>query len=202
MAKNNQELIDLINRLNAEWGRQANRVIYRLYDLLLQGVKIDTAISAVSKEFPEVFKLDNVRAGLIEAAAYGYGIVPGVVAGEVKKEWARNLAGSWDSSGMKLSEKLHGAEQKMHNMIADTVRQQMRRNAAWTDAARALYDGYEQGGDVVRAQDLPQYIKQVRKATLGNRKAMKTQKKALGNIVRLGRMERLTRLSVRHTSNL
>ena len=187
MAKNNQELIDLINRLNAEWGRQANRVIYRLYDLLLQGVKIDTAISAVSKEFPEVFKLDNVRAGLIEAAAYGYGIVPGVVAGEVKKEWARNLAESWDSSGMKLSEKLHGAEQKMHNMIADTVRQQMRRNAAWTDAACALYDGYEQGGDVVRAQDLPQYIKQVRKATLGDRKAIQTQKKALGNIVRLGR---------------
>ena len=75
----------------------------------------------------------------------------------------------------------------MHNMIADTVRQQMRRNAAWTNAARALYDGYEQGGDVVRAQDLPQYIKQVRKATLGDRKAIQTQKKALGNIVRLGR---------------
>lgn len=187
MAKNNQELIDLINRLNAEWGTQANKVIYRLYDLLLHDVKIDAAIDVVRREFPEVFRLDNVRAALVEAAAYGYGIVPGVVAGEVKKEWTRNLAEAWDSSGMKLSDKLHGAEQKMHNMIADTVRQQMRRNAAWTDAARALYDGYEQGGDVVRAQDLPQYIKQVRKATLGDRKAIQTQKKALGNIVRLGR---------------
>lgn len=187
MAKNNQELIDLINRLNTEWGKQANKVIYRLYDLLLHDVKIDAAISAVSKEFPEVFKLNNMRAGLIEAAAYGYGIVPSVVTGTVKKEWTRNLAESWDSSGMKLSEKLHGAEQKMHNMIADTVRQQMRRNAAWTDAARALYDGYEQGGDVVRAQDLPQYIKQVRKATLGDRKAIQTQVKAMSRIVRLGR---------------
>lgn len=185
--KNNQELIDLINRLNAEWGKQANKVIYRLYDLLLHDVKIDAAIDVVRREFPEVFRLDNVHAALVEAAAYGYGIAPSVVAGEVKKEWARNLAESWDSSGMKLSEKLHGAEQKMHNMIADTVRQQMRRNAAWTDAARALYDGYEQGGDIVRAQDLPQYIKQVRKATLGDRKAIQTQKKALGNIVRLGR---------------
>lgn len=187
MAKNNQELINLINRLNAEWGKQANKVIYRLYDLLLHEGKIDAAIDVVRREFPEVFRLDNVHAALVEAAAYGYGIVPGVVAGEVKKEWARNLAESWDSSGMKLSEKLHGAEQKMHNMITDTVRQQMRRNAAWTDAARALYDGYEQGGDVVRAQDLPQYIKQVRKATLGDRKAIQTQKRALGNIVRLGR---------------
>lgn len=187
MAKNNQELIDLINRLNAEWGKQANKVIYRLYDLLLHDGKIDAAIDVVRREFPEVFRLDNVHAALVEAAAYGYGIVPGVVAGEVKKEWARNLAESWDSSGMKLSEKLHGAEQKMHNMITDTIRQQMRRNAAWTDAARALYDGYEQGGDVVRAQDLPQYIKQVRKATLGDRKAIQTQKRALGNIVRLGR---------------
>lgn len=187
MAKNNQELIDLINGLNAEWGDQANKVIYRLYDLLLHDVKIDAAIDVVRREFPEVFRLDNVRAALVEAAAYGYGIVPSVVSGEVKKEWTRNLAESWDSSGMKLSEKLHGAEQKMHNMIADTVRQQMRRNAAWTDAARALYDGYEQGGDVVRAQDLPQYIKQVRKATLGDRKAIQTQVKAMSRIVRLGR---------------
>lgn len=187
MAKNNQELIDLINGLNAEWGDQANKVIYRLYDLLLHDVKIDAAIDVVRREFPEVFRLDNVRAALVEAAAYGYGIVPSVVSGEVKKEWTRNLAESWDSSGMKLSEKLHGAEQKMHNMIADTVRQQMRRNAAWTDAARALYDGYEQGGDIVRAQDLPQYIKQVRKATLGDRKAIQTQVKAMSRIVRLGR---------------
>lgn len=185
--KNNQELIDLINRLNTEWGKQANKVIYRLYDLLLHDVKIDAAVDVVRREFPEVFRLDNVHAALVEAAAYGYGILPGVVAGEVKKEWTRNLAESWDSSGMKLSEKLHGAEQKMHNMIADTVRQQMRRNAAWTDAARALYDGYEQGGDVVRAQDLPQYIKQVRKATLGDRKAIQTQVKAMSRIVRLGR---------------
>ncbi len=187
MAKNNQELIDLINRLNAEWGTQANKVIYRLYDLLLHDVKIDAAIDVVRREFPEVFRLDNVCAALVEAAAYGYGIVPGVVAGEVKKEWSRNLAESWDGSGMKLSDKLHGAEQKMHNMIADTVRQQMRRNAAWTDAARALYDGYEQGGDIVSAQDLPQYIKQVRKATLGDRKAIQTQVKAMSRIVRLGR---------------
>lgn len=187
MVKSNKELIKLINRLNAEWGRQANKVIYRLYDLLLQGVKIDTAISAVSKEFPEVFKLNNMRAGLVEAAAYGYGIVPSVVAGAVKKEWTRNLGESWDESGMKLSEKLHGAGQRMRNAIAGTVRQQMRHNAAWMDAARALYDGYDKSGDVVREQDLPNYIRQVRKAVTGDRKAIQTQKKALGNIIRLGR---------------
>lgn len=83
--KNNQELIDLINRLNAEWGKQANKVISRLYDLLLHDVKIDAAIDVVRREFPEVFRLDNVHAALVEAAAYGYGIVPGVVAGEVKR---------------------------------------------------------------------------------------------------------------------
>ena len=47
MAKNNQELIDLINRLNAEWGKQANKVIYRLYDLLLHDAEIDAAIDVV-----------------------------------------------------------------------------------------------------------------------------------------------------------
>ena len=185
--KNNKELINLISRLNAEWGRQANKVIYRLYDLLLQGVKIDTAISTVSKEFPEVFKLNSMRASLVEAAAYGYGIVPSVVTGAVKKEWTRNLAESWDESGMKLSEKLHGAGQRMRNAIAGTVRQQMRYNAAWMDAARALYDGYDKRGDVVREQDLPKYIRQVRKAVTGDRKAIQTQKKALGNIIRLGK---------------
>ena len=67
--KNNQELIDLINRLNAAWGKQANKVIYRLYDLLLHDVKIDAAVDVVRREFPEVFRLDNVHAALVEAAA-------------------------------------------------------------------------------------------------------------------------------------
>ena len=74
----------------------------------------------------------------------------------------------------------------MREAITDTIRDQLKRNATWTDAAKALYDGYGYG-NVVRPQELPKYLSAVRYATQGSPKAMKEARKALHNIERLSK---------------
>lgn len=87
---------------------------------------------------------------------------------------------------MTLFAKLHGADVKMREAIADTLRDQMNRNAAWTDAATALYDGYGKG-NVVRTQELPRYLSAVRYATKGSPEALKSARRAIANIEQLAR---------------
>ena len=60
----------------------------------------------------------------------------------------------------------------------------MKRNATWTNAAKALYDGYEHG-NIVRPQQLPKYLSAVRYATQGSPEAMRAARKAVYNIERL-----------------
>ena len=74
----------------------------------------------------------------------------------------------------------------MREAITDTIREQLKRNATWTDAAKALYDGYEHG-NVVRPQQLPKYLSVVRYATQGSPEALREARKVFYNIERLSK---------------
>lgn len=187
MTTRNKKAIDrIVRRLSREWQKDAESAIGRLYDLLDNGKKTAEAISVIRGEYPKLFTLPNIRTALVEAAAYGYGIMPNVLTNTQKNAWSEALSAPWDASGMKLSEKLHGADVKMREAITDTIRDQMRRNAAWTDASLALYDGYGQG-NVIRTQELPRYLSAVRYATKGSPEALRSARRAIANIERLAR---------------
>lgn len=187
VKRDSRALNRIIERFSSEWQEQASKAIDRLYQLLQNGQKVDAAVSKLAKEYPSLFTLPNLQDALVEAAAYGYGIVPEVLSEATANDWRTRLADKWDASGMKLSEKLHGASQSMRNNIIDTLQEQMRKNRAWTDAARALYEGYEANSDILRKQDIPEYLKTVLRATGGDKKAVRAEQKAIDNIVRMGK---------------
>ena len=187
VKRDSKALNRIIERFSTEWQEQARKAIDRLYQLLQNGQKVDVAVSKLAKEYPSLFTLPNLQDALVEAAAYGYGIVPEVLSEATAKDWRASLADKWDASGMKLSEKLHGASQAMRNNIINTIQEQMRKNRSWTDMAKALYEGYGADSDVLRKQDIPAYLQAVRRATGGDKKAVRAQEKALNNIARMAK---------------
>ncbi|MBO5245251.1 MAG: hypothetical protein J6B02_04045 [Selenomonadales bacterium] len=186
MKRDKKALDRIISRLSKEWQADGRKAVKRLYALLDKGKKTAEAIDIVRKEYPALFTLPNVQSALTEAAAYGYGIMPSVLTTAEATAWGAALSTSWDGSGMTLSKKLHGADTKMREAITDTIRDQLKRNATWTEAAKALYDGYEHG-NVVRPQQLPQYLSAVRYATQGSPEALAEARKVFYNIERLSK---------------
>ncbi|MCR5440269.1 MAG: hypothetical protein K6F01_12670 [Selenomonas sp.] len=71
-----------------------------------------------------------------------------------------NLQNAWDSSGMNLSAKLHGADAEMREAIVSVITQQLKLNTHCLTAARALYDGYN-ADKVTRRQTIPKYLAKV-----------------------------------------
>ena len=187
VKRDSKALNRIIERFSSEWQEQASKAIDRLYQLLHNGQKVDAAVSKLAKEYPSLFTLPNLQDALVEAAAYGYGIVPEVLSEATASDWRTRLADKWDASGMKLSEKLHGASQAMRNNIINTIQEQMRKNRSWTDMAKALYEGYGADSDVLRKQDIPAYLQAVRRATGGDKKAVRAQEKALNNLARMAK---------------
>lgn len=81
--------------------------------------------------------------------------------GRAIKLFPSRLDEAWDESGMKLSEKLHGADAEMRAAIVKTIREQLKQNQHALKAARALYDGYDSGQAVIRRQHIPKYLQDV-----------------------------------------
>ena len=194
MAKTDR-LAQLINKLNESWRRDAKKAVKYLMRLLAKGVKTEAAITKIQQRYPNLSTLPELQPALVEAAAYAYGIVPSVLTKAQVKLMGEQLAGKWDESGMTLSEKLHGVGVKMRGAIVSTLQEQMRRNKTWTEAARALYDGYGDdsqnvyngGKDIISRQDLPKYLQKVRLATGNDLQALAEQRQAIDKINRLGR---------------
>lgn len=187
-------LEQLITKLNKNWQRDAKKAIKYFQKLLAEGVKVDAAIDKVQKHYLGLFTLPELRPALVEAAAYAYGIVPSVLTTAQVELMGAELSRAWDASGMKLSEKLHSAEQKMRKAIIDTMQEQIRQNKTWQQAARALYDGYmggenvyTGGSDIIRRQDMARYMQAVRHATDDSPLALRQQAQALERINALAR---------------
>lgn len=194
MAKTDR-LAQLINKLNKSWRIEAKKAVKYLMRLLAKGVKTEAAITKVQQRYPNLSTLPELQPALVEAAAYAYGIVPSVLTTAQVKLMGEQLASKWDESGMTLSEKLHGVGVKMRGAIVSTLQEQMRRNKTWTEAARALYDGYGDDGqnvhnggkDIISRQDLPKYLQKVREATGNDLQALAEQRQAIDKINRLAR---------------
>ena len=188
-------LAQLINKLNKSWRKDAKKAVKYLMRLLAEGVKTEAAIAKVQQRYPNLSTLPELQPALVEAAAYAYGIVPSALTTAQIKLMGEQLAGKWDESGMTLSEKLHGVGVKMRGAIVSTLQEQMRRNKTWTEAARALYDGYGDDGqnvynggkDIISRQDLPKYLQKVREATGNDLQALAEQRQAIDNINRLAK---------------
>ena len=195
MMATTDRLAQLINKLNKSWRKDAKKAVKYLMRLLAEGVKTEAAIAKVMQRYPNLSTLPELQPALVEAAAYAYGIVPGVLTTAQVKLMGEQLAGKWDESGMTLSEKLHGVGVKMRDAIVSTLQEQMRRNKTWTEAARALFDGYGEDGqnvhnggkDIISRQELPKYLQKVREATGNDLQALAEQRQAIDNINRLAK---------------
>lgn len=195
MMATTDRLAQLINKLNKSWRIEAKEAVKYLMRLLAKGVKTEAAITKVQQRYPNLSTLPELQPALVEAAAYAYGIVPSALTTAQVKLMGEQLAGKWDESGMTLSEKLHGVGVKMRGAIVSTLQEQMRRNKTWTEAARALYDGYGDDGqnvynggkDIISRQDLPKYLQKVREATGNDLQALAEQRQAIDNINRLAK---------------
>lgn len=195
MMATTDRLAQLINKLNKSWRRDAKKAVAYLQRLIASGMKFEEALDNVQRHYGKLFTLPELQPALVEAAAYAYGIVPTVLTKAQVESMGEELADKWDESGMTLSEKLHGVGVKMRGAIVSTLQEQMRRNKTWTEAARALYDGYGDDGqnvynggkDIISRQDLPKYLQKVREATGNDLQALAEQRQAIDNINRLAK---------------
>ncbi|WP_299448189.1 hypothetical protein [uncultured Phascolarctobacterium sp.] len=187
MNHNEDALNAIIARFNKEWQAVAKKAIKELYKLVEGGTKVDVAVKLLGRKYPELFQLPGLKDSLVEAAAYGYGIVPEVLTVAAYDKIATALERPWTSDGMNLSRRLHGASKQMREAIVNTIRTQLKRNASWTNMARELYDGYNSGKAVVREQDLPRYLQAVRRATAGSPEQLRAARQTWNNIGRLAR---------------
>ena len=188
-------LAQLINKLNKSWRKDAKKAVAYLQRLIASGMKFEEALDNVQRHYGKLFTLPELKPALVEVAAYAYGIVPTMLTKAQVESMGEELADKWDESGMTLSEKLHGVGVKMRGAIVSTLQEQMRRNKTWTEAARALYDGYGDDGqnvynggkDIISRQDLPKYLQKVRVATGNDLQALAEQRQAIDNINRLAK---------------
>lgn len=195
MMATTDRLAQLIKKLNKSWRRDAKKAVAYLQRLIASGMKFEEALDNVQHHYGKLFTLPELRPALVEAAAYAYGIVPTMLTKAQVESMGEELADKWDESGMTLSEKLHGVGVKMRGAIVSTLQEQMRRNKTWTEAARALYDGYGDDGqnvynggkDIISRQDLPKYLQKVREATGNDLQALAEQRQAIDNINRLAK---------------
>lgn len=195
MMTTTDRLAQLINKLNKSWRRDAKKAVAYLQRLIASGMKFEEALDNVQRHYGKLFTLPELKPALVEAAAYAYGIVPTMLTKAQVESMGEELADKWDESGMTLSEKLHGVGVKMRGAIVSTLQEQMRRNKTWTEAARALYDGYGDDGqnvynggkDIISRQDLPKYLQKVREATGNDLQALAEQRQAIDNINRLAK---------------
>lgn len=186
MKKNEDALQKIISRFTTEWQKKAKKAVEELYKMLDSGKKVDIAVRELAKKYPELFMLTGIEDALIEAAAYGYGIVPEILTTAQQAQWQEALNRPWADDNMKLSERLHGASKKMRESIVDTLRKQMKLNASWIKTARELYDGYNSGKAVMQTQQLPDYLKIVRHASDSERQ-IALARKAWRNVERLSK---------------
>lgn len=195
MMTTTDRLAQLINKLNKSWRKDAKKAVAYLQRLIASGMKFEEALDNVQRHYGKLFTLPELKPALVEAAAYAYGIVPTMLTKAQVESMGEELADKWDESGMTLSEKLHGVGVKMRGAIVSTLQEQMRRNKTWTEAARALYDGYGDDGqnvynggkDIISRQDLPKYLQKVREATGNDLQALAEQRQAIDNINRLAK---------------
>lgn len=145
----NSPIQEILTAFSMTYKEKSQKVIALVAMYMADGYSIQDAVDkAMQTAAVSLFFTEAVHTAIQKAASAGAGsdvpLLP-------------ELTGAWDASGMTLSAKLHGAETEMRQAIISTIQAQQRLGASATQAARALYDGYN-SGHVIRRQPLPQYL--------------------------------------------
>lgn len=145
----NSPIQKILTAFSMAYKEKSQKVIALVAMYMADGYSIPEAVDkAMQTAAVSSFFTEAVHTAIQKAASAGAGsdipLLP-------------ELTGAWDASGMTLSAKLHGAETEMRQAIISTIQAQQRLGASATQAARALYDGYN-SGHIIRRQPLPQYL--------------------------------------------
>lgn len=188
MKQDNDALKRIIARFEGKWQAQAQEAIKKFNDLVInRGIRVEDALRLLRNEYPRVFRFQDLESALIEAAAYGYGVMPSILTSADKAAMYKVLDKPWSADGMRLSEKLHNGGEAMLKAIQDTVQAQIRKNATATQIARELYDGYNSGKAVTQQHDMAQYMRKIEMLQGESRDSNSLLRQAERNINRLGR---------------
>lgn len=156
----NQKIVQLVDGFAAQYKKRAAEVADKVYQLLQQGVDIDKAINQTLKEFNFLPKAwDDMANSLVEAACYGYGILPSAIVNSAPVK-TKLLEESWAPDKMNLSTRLHGNSQEMRRNIVDSIKSSMKAQKSFVGMARELYDGYGYG-KVINQGELPKYLEKL-----------------------------------------
>ena len=143
----------ILTAFSLAYREKSQKVILLVASYLADGYSVSDAVDkAMQVAAVSSFLAAAVRDAIQNAAAVGAGVADIPLLPE--------LTGAWDSSGMTLSEKLHGVDTEMRRAIVSTIKAQQRLGVHAMQAARALYNGYT-AGHVVRRQPLPEYLQQI-----------------------------------------
>ena len=166
-------LNDVLAGFSRKYRKKAKQVEPLIQKYLDEGMTPAHAVDKALKETDfKSFMTKAVKDAMLSSAVIGAG---SYTAGE-----STPLDEAWDPSGMTLSEKLHGTSKAMRNHIVNTIKEQLKQGAHAMKSARALYDGYNTTGNVVRKQMLPKYLQDVvnfsRRSDLGKNDVIALQK--------------------------
>lgn len=193
MKINHEALKRIISQFEKEWQGEADLAIKRLYKLMDGGLKAEAAIRKLQQEFPRLFQLAGIQDALIEAVAYGYGVMPEVLTSIDRQNIAKVLEQPWSADGMKLSQKLHAYNDVLYDTIKNIVQEQVKKNATALQISRQLYDGYNSKSDNLKRnrfsedQRLPKYINNIKRLQNITAEQSRDIRLAAENIDRLAR---------------
>ncbi|MGM9571723.1 MAG: hypothetical protein ACI3ZR_05820 [bacterium] len=179
-------LQELIKDYSRKYQVSARELSYKVKELLDKQYEPE---KAVIKAMTALGFYDNFAAYIeqlqINSVELGIGAELNTL--KVTEKLKKALASPWNSDGMKLSERLHGAEQEMRRKIIDTIKRQQKIGSDWVETARALYDGYGHG-QVIKRQEIPDYLKKI--AAMARRSEL-TENEKLELLKQVRKAERL-----------
>ena len=125
----------------------------------------DTLSKSFGKAIEELDFLELNREAIedmvYEAALRGYGIKsPPVSVGNAVRHKLVDVA--WSQDRMKLSTRIHGISNDLHNNIRSAVGTALRTHKSIRETALKLYDGYGSPDDVLRKGTLPKYLMRIK----------------------------------------
>lgn len=146
---------------------QFERMIKELIDL---GYSPDMAVRVAYKDYPIMKLLEApLTADMVQNFnnAYHGVLVANRVAGHMPFNYSTQsiseaMQEAWTSDGLTLSTRLHNNAAKIQRDTAEVIRQSLKRGKSIKQMARAIFEGYGNGG-TIQKDKLPKYIEMVRR---------------------------------------
>ncbi|WP_295237035.1 hypothetical protein [Veillonella sp.] len=133
----------------------------RIKELLAAGYSAQQAVRIAYEEYPVMKALQKeVQGSLHKIAELGYG---GLLANAVTDKAFKTV---WAPDRLTLSNRTTRGAKAIRDMVAETLSQQMVRNANYKQNALDLFDGYGYG-NIIPEQDIPEFMSKLVKLSNG-----------------------------------